>query len=243
MLTLDKVALHGRLAPLSLRFECAQAVALIGPNGSGKSTLLSLLAGLLAPDEGAITLMGEPLSSLDWPALARRRAMLTQKIPTGLGMAVSELLTLGVPERALREGVAAVVEALALSALLSRDSTHLSGGELQRVLIGRTLLQVWPDGEGKVLLLDEPLAGLDLHHQQALLQLLKQLVGQGVLVLVSLHDLNTALHWAQRVVCLERGECAYAGPPQAVEATLIERVFQIKTGRVEAAGRHWFLPL
>ena len=120
----------------------------------------------------------------------------------------------------------------------------VSGGEQQRVLIARTLLQLWPslNPTGRVLLLDEPLAGLDLHHQMALLRLLKQLAAQGLLVVVAIHDINLAIDWADRVLCLQQGRVVGEGDVGIIDEALLERVFQIRTDRIEAAGRTWFMP-
>ncbi len=236
-----------RLSPLDLAWAGGQLVALLGPNGSGKSTLLGALAGIL-PAEGAVLLGGEVLTDLSWPELARRRAMLPQRQPQLFHIPVFQVLSLGLDEEGLPEAqgraVAEICAALELDALLARDFSRLSGGEQQRVLIARTLLQLWPglNTDGRVLLLDEPLAGLDLHHQLALLRLLKQLAGQGLLVVIAIHDINLAIDWADRILCLQQGRVVSEGGVEVIDEALLERVFQIKTDRVEAAGRTWFMP-
>ena len=203
------LAIPHRLAPLDLAWPGGQLVALLGPNGSGKSTLLGALAGIL-PAEGAVLLGGEVLTDLSWPELARRRAMLPQRQPQLFHIPVFQVLSLGLDEEGLPEAqgraVAEICAALELDALLARDFSRLSGGEQQRVLIARTLLQLWPglNTDGRVLLLDEPLAGLDLHHQLALLRLLKRLSRQGLLVVIAIHDINLAIDWADRILACNR---------------------------------------
>ncbi|MFM5093680.1 ATP-binding cassette domain-containing protein [Aeromonas rivipollensis] len=241
------LAIANRLAPLDLAWAGGQLVALLGPNGSGKSTLLGALAGIL-PAEGAVLLGGEVLTDLSWPELARRRAMLPQRQPQLFHIPVFQVLSLGLEEGGLPEAqgraVAEICAALELDALLARDFSRLSGGEQQRVLIARTLLQLWPglNTDGRVLLLDEPLAGLDLHHQLALLRLLKRLSRQGLLVVIAIHDINLAIDWADRILCLQQGRVVSEGGVDVIDEALLERVFQIKTDRVEAAGRTWFMP-
>ncbi|MFM5136052.1 ATP-binding cassette domain-containing protein [Aeromonas rivipollensis] len=241
------LAIANRLAPLDLAWAGGQLVALLGPNGSGKSTLLGALAGIL-PAEGAVLLGGEVLTDLSWPELARRRAMLPQRQPQLFHIPVFQVLSLGLEEGGLPESqgraVAEICAALELDALLARDFSRLSGGEQQRVLIARTLLQLWPglNTDGRVLLLDEPLAGLDLHHQLALLRLLKRLSRQGLLVVIAIHDINLAIDWADRILCLQQGRVVSEGGVDVIDEALLERVFQIKTDRVEAAGRIWFMP-
>lgn len=241
------LAIANRLAPLDLAWAGGQLVALLGPNGSGKSTLLGALAGIL-PAEGAVLLGGEVLTDLSWPELARHRAMLPQRQPQLFHIPVFQVLSLGLDEEGLPEAqgraVAEICAALELDALLARDFSRLSGGEQQRVLIARTLLQLWPglNTDGRVLLLDEPLAGLDLHHQLALLRLLKRLSRQGLLVVIAIHDINLAIDWADRILCLQQGRVVSEGGVDVIDEALLERVFQIKTDRVEAAGRTWFMP-
>ena len=187
-------------------------MALLGPNGSGKSSLLGALAGLL-PADGAV-LLGRAITTLSWPELATRRAMLPQRQPQLFHIPVFQVLSLGLEEGAPmpRRRRWRMCDALELAPLLARDFSRLSG-EQQRVLIARTLLQLWPslNPTGRVLLLDEPLAGLDLHHQMALLRLLKQLAAQGLLVVVAIHDINLAIDWADRVLCLQQGRVVGKG--------------------------------
>ncbi|HDZ8878853.1 ATP-binding cassette domain-containing protein [Aeromonas dhakensis] len=247
LLAARALAVVNRLAPLDLAWQGGQLVALLGPNGSGKSTLLGALAGLL-PGQGEVRIGGESLAELSWPELARRRAMLPQRQPQLFHIPVFQVLSLGLdetqPAARQNEAIQALCQALELEALLARDFSRLSGGEQQRVLIARTLLQVWPslNPGGRILLLDEPLAGLDLHHQLALLRLLKQLAGQGLLVVLAIHDINLAIDWADRLLCLQQGRVVREGGVELVDEALLAQVFQIKTDRIEAGGRVWFMP-
>lgn len=241
------LSIPARLAPLDLAWQGGQLVALLGPNGSGKSTLLGALAGIL-PAEGTVRIGGEVIADLSWPELARCRAMLPQRQPQLFHIPVFQVLSLGLDEGTEPEvrnrAVASLCEALELEALLARDFSRLSGGEQQRVLIARTLLQLWPslNPDGRVLLLDEPLAGLDLHHQLALLRLLKSLARQGLLVVLAIHDINLAIDWADRILCLQQGRLVSEGGIELIDEALLERVFQIRTDRIEAGGRVWFMP-
>ncbi|WP_421164069.1 ATP-binding cassette domain-containing protein [Aeromonas dhakensis] len=247
LLAARALAVVNRLAPLDLAWQGSQLVALLGPNGSGKSTLLGALAGLLS-GQGEVRIGGESLADLSWPELAQRRAMLPQRQPQLFHIPVFQVLSLGLdeaqPAARQNEAIQALCLALELEGLLARDFSRLSGGEQQRVLIARTLLQVWPSlnpGE-RILLLDEPLAGLDLHHQLALLRLLKQLAGQGLLVVLAIHDINLAIDWADRLLCLQQGRVVREGGVELVDEALLAQVFQIKTDRIEAGGRVWFMP-
>lgn len=241
------VTIPARLAPLDLAWQGGQLVALLGPNGSGKSTLLGALAGLL-PSQGNVLLDGQSILDMSWPELARQRAMLPQRQPQLFHIPVFQVLSLGLDEAAepdaRNQAVLALCRELELDALLARDFSRLSGGEQQRVLIARTLLQIWPglNPAGRVLLLDEPLAGLDLHHQLALLRLLQRLSRQGLLVVIAIHDINLAIDWADRILCLQQGALVAEGGVDIIDEALLARVFQIKTDRIEADGRVWFMP-
>jgi len=247
LLAAQGLTVANRLAPLDIGWQGGQLVALLGPNGSGKSTLLGALAGIL-PAGGSVQIGGEPVAELSWPELAQRRAMLPQRQPQLFHIPVFQVLNLGLaettPASRQNEAITALCQALELDGLLARDFSRLSGGEQQRVLIARTLLQVWPslNPAGKVLLLDEPLAGLDLHHQLALLRLLKTLAGQGLLVVLAIHDINLAIDWADRILCLQGGAVVREGGVELVDEALLAQVFQIRTDRIEAAGRVWFMP-
>ena len=152
---------------------------------------------------------------------------------------------LGASESQIRLVLTELVTRLELTPLLGRDFCQLSGGEQQRVLLAKTLLQIWPtlNPQGRLLLLDEPLAGLDWHHQLQLLQLLRELVARGVLIIFSVHDFNLALAHADGVLCLREGELVAHGAVSVLDADLLARVFQIRTAPLIHEGRSFFMPL
>ena len=100
---------------------------------------------------------------------------------------------------------------------LRRDFSCLSGGEQQRVLLAKTLLQIWPDTnpDAKLLMLDEPLAGLDFYHQLQLLDLLKEITSHGLTVISSIHDFNLAITHTDFICCLEQGKLKFADQASA----------------------------
>ncbi|MDT9685106.1 ABC transporter ATP-binding protein [Streptomyces sp. TRM76323] len=190
---------------------------LLGPNGSGKSTLLRLLAGVLAPASGVITLDGRPLPDLRRRDVARRVAVVEQQADTLVELTVADVVRLGrVPHRRAWNPPSpaderAVRDALARTGLADRagQSWHtLSGGERQRVQIARALAQ-----EPRELLLDEPTNHLDIQHQHDLLDLVAALP---VTTVVALHDLNLAALYCDHVVVLAHGRVAAAGTPRDV---------------------------
>ncbi|WP_104202142.1 ATP-binding cassette domain-containing protein [Billgrantia saliphila] len=208
------------LAPISDRLQPGELLAIVGPNGAGKSTLLTLLSGYRRPDRGSVCLGGVPLHCWDPRQLARRRALVAQKLTLGFDWPVRDLVALG--SDAAPDEVEAALSLLDLQPLAARGAQHLSGGETQRVMVARALCQLGLGSIagmplGGMLLLDEPTSALDIGQQQRLMRLLRRLVEvQRMTVCCVLHDLNLAARYAHRVWLLERGERIAAGTPEAV---------------------------
>ncbi|MEU1016593.1 ABC transporter ATP-binding protein [Streptomyces sp. NPDC005898] len=205
-------------------------VGLLGPNGSGKSTLLRLLAGVLAPAAGVVTLDGRPLADTPRRAVARRIAVVEQHASTQVELTVRDVVRLGrVPHRRAwsaptPEDERAVREALEHTGLTERaaQSWHtLSGGERQRVQIARALAQ-----EPRELLLDEPTNHLDVQHQLELLALIAELPLTSV---IALHDLNLAAMYCDHVLILKEGTAYAAGTPaEVITEQLIAEVYGVR---------------
>ncbi|MFG2115826.1 ABC transporter ATP-binding protein [Streptomyces sp. NPDC048718] len=205
---------------------------LLGPNGSGKSTLLRLLAGILAPDTGVVTLDGDPLGGLSRRAVARRLATVEQHADTQVDLTVAEVVRLGrIPHRRAwappsAADETAVRSALARTGLADRaDRTWrtLSGGERQRVQIARALAQ-----EPRELLLDEPTNHLDVRHQLDLLELVSE-PGPDLTTVVALHDLNLAAMYCDHLVVLRAGRVVAAGPAaEVLTEELIASVYGVR---------------
>ncbi len=209
MLAGENLALAGRLAGVSLALWPGQVTAICGPNGAGKSTLLAMLAGLLA-GEGAATLDGADLSALPPPERARAIGYLPQQGEVAWDVSVRTLARLGrLPwSDSDPAPVAAALTALDLDALADRPLSQLSGGEKARALLARVLA-----GTPRWILADEPLAALDLAHQQALAAQFRRLAGEGLGVVLVLHDLALAINHADRVIVLDYGVVAADGAP------------------------------
>jgi len=216
---------------VSLRVPTGSLTAVIGPNGSGKSTLLRLLLGTLESGRGEALFRGRPLSAWERPALAREVGVVPQGEETVFPMTVRELVAMGrYPHLGAwrREGegdrraVAAAMERCDVAELASRDATTLSGGELQRARVARALAQ-----EPGALALDEPTVALDVAHEMAIFELLRELGRSGVTILLVTHNLNLAARYAHRLVVLDRGRVAAEGPPaEVLTDELVGRVYR-----------------
>ncbi len=209
-------------------------VAVIGPNGAGKSTLLSVLAGLLVPDSGNVNLDDRAVLDLKPRELARARAFLPQNPRCDWPLPVHRLVGLGLTPMLPAFGdfsvadVTRIDSALAacdLSAQRDQPVTTLSGGELARAMLARALV-----ADPAVLIVDEPLTGLDPRHAQDAARRLQQLAAaQGKLVIASIHDLNIALRRASRVWALRAGRLVAVGAPaEVIQPALLRELFDVE---------------
>jgi iron complex transport system ATP-binding protein len=212
------------LESIHLDLKPGELHAILGPNGAGKSSLLRCLGGELRPTTGQVRLDQRDLGEWTPLTLARRRAVLPQGESLRFPFPVAEVVRLGrlplpaLPAAAEQARIEAALRTTGCSHLLARAYTDLSGGERQRVQLARVLIQVADDlGEGaRYLILDEPTSALDLAHQHELLQALRQRADAGLGVVMSLHDPNLALAYADRVTLLCCGLAVAQGTPAAV---------------------------
>jgi ABC-type cobalamin/Fe3+-siderophores transport system ATPase subunit len=239
------------LGEIALSLAAGEVVALIGPNGSGKSTLLRCLLGQL-PSTGTVQWDGRAVSTWRRRELARYVAYLPQAPAHEPGQTVAEVLRLGrapywgafgLETAADMAAVREVAGVLALDDLLGRPLDELSGGQRQRVFVGRCLAQ-----GPKALLLDEPNTFLDLRHQVELCQLLRKLADEKQIgILMASHDLNLAAAWADRLVLLDNGAVAAAGPAATVlDPALLGRVYGLPMRRIDdgaAPGKPLVFPV
>ncbi|HEY7475406.1 MAG TPA: ABC transporter ATP-binding protein [Vicinamibacterales bacterium] len=223
-------------------------VGLLGPNGSGKTTLLRLLAGLLRPNAGAITIDGTPLERLTRGALARRIAVVPQETHPAFDYSVLEMVLMGryphLGRFALESPADIAIARAALAAtgtagLEDRPFTTLSGGEKQRVVIASALAQLEVSGRaeagrhrmgGSFLLLDEPTASLDLGYQLDVAAVVRRLGDErGIGLILSTHDLNLAASLCRTLVVLKAGEVIAAGPTaEVLTPALIRRLYGVE---------------
>ncbi|MBO9621118.1 MAG: ABC transporter ATP-binding protein [Sphingomonas sp.] len=204
------------LEGVSAAFRPARVTAILGPNGSGKSTLVKTLAGLLDADAGQVRLDTRQLARIDPRERARLIGYLPQDPTVHWNIGVRDLVALGrLPHRSPFAGmspeddaaVQAALDATDTDRLAARTADQLSGGERARVLLARVLA-----GTPQWLLADEPLASLDPVHQIALLDRLRALAGEGMGVVIVLHDLIQAARAADDVLLLNQGRVIAFGP-------------------------------
>lgn len=201
------------LKHVSLEVDSGDMVAIVGRNGSGKSTLLKCLCRVLRTASGTIRLDGTLLASLSAASLSRLIAYIPQSETAVGDISVFDAVLLGrkpyIRSRPAADdlrAVAALLARLELEAVAMRPLRTLSGGQQQRVFIARALAQ-----EPALLLLDEPIANLDLNHQIKVMKLLRQLADGGMTILLSIHDINMAARFCNRALMLRQGEVFASG--------------------------------
>jgi iron complex transport system ATP-binding protein len=231
------------LNDVSARIPRGGLVGILGPNGSGKTTLLRLVAGLLRPSAGTVSLDGVDLRAIPRAAMARRMALVPQETHLAFEYTVLEMATmgryphLGAFEMEGPEDLEIARESLRATGtqhLASRLFNTLSGGEKQRVVIAGALAQLEKRGResplfSDILLLDEPTASLDLAYQLEIRSILERLNRErNMTIIVSTHDLNFASSLCHELVLLHRGRVLAAGPTAAMlEPGLIRKLYGV----------------
>jgi iron complex transport system ATP-binding protein len=228
---------------ITLTLAPGEFLAVIGPNGAGKSTLLGALAGDRLLAHGRVLLDSHPIEKWRKRSLAHRRAVLPQHSNVAFDFTGRQIARLGLlahrgwlsesRKQAIVEHALAETEALGFA---DRSYTVLSGGERQRVQLARVLAQCDADPSAKpFLLLDEPIAGLDLAHQHVALASARRRARRGAGVLAVLHDLTMAAQYADRVAILDGGDLAALGPVESVlEPDILSRIFATPILKLDA---------
>ena len=238
----------GAVRDVSLRIGDRQLVALTGPNGSGKSTLLKIIARVYTPNSGEVSFQQKPLPL--WPAKAYARCVgyLPQDPDPGFPMRAIDVVVSGrapslgrfawETERDWEEAT----HALALcdaGHLADRYLDEMSGGERKRVFLARVLA-----GTPRLIVLDEPLAALDLSHVQQFSRLLRDIVDRtGCTVVFAAHDLNWAAAHSDRMLVMQNGTLALdAPPPEVMRPSVMRTFFGFEAETIARDGRTWIVP-
>jgi zinc/manganese transport system ATP-binding protein len=240
---LDRVTivLGGRriLADVSLRIEAGEFVGVLGPNGSGKTTLMRALLGLIKPQGGAIRVLDQPVRRGN-PAVGYMPQ--SRRMADGLRLSGWDYVASaanghrwGLPmlgATAHRE-VGWALEMVGAGDLARRALTEISGGERQRLLLAQALL-----GRPALLLLDEPLIGLDPHHQRTVVDLVRRLQQElKIAVLFSAHELNPLLGALDRVLYLGHGQAALGSVDEVITSPVLSRLYGAEIEVIRLGGR------
>ncbi|MDR2305312.1 MAG: ABC transporter ATP-binding protein [Treponema sp.] len=237
------------LREISLSLKQGEFLGFLGPNGSGKSTFLKNLLGFLKPSGGRILYAGT-----NTVPSGKERSRLFSFVPQNTGLrssfAVQDVILMGrlphLKDRWAgysakdREKAREVMKVLGLESMADRNAMSLSGGELQKVIIARCLVQ-----EGDIILLDEATSGLDLNHSIEIMELMrKKTAEESKTVVAALHDLNLASQYCDRIVLLKEGRIRYQGSPREIlTSEVLEDVYGIQAMvGLDVYGRPFVLP-
>lgn len=241
-----KEILHG----IDFTAQAGQVTAIVGPNGSGKSTLLKAITDEVDFD-GQVMLNGRDVSVMSSWQLAAVRGVLPQASVLAFPFTVIEVVRMGllsgasgtrtdIPERALN--------VVGLNGYGGRFYQELSGGEQQRAQLARVLCQVWQpviDNEPRWLLLDEPVASLDIGHQLLVMQLVRDYATRGGGVVAVMHDLNLSAMFADQMAIIMNGTLLMSGSPQVVmQDDVLSKAYgcDLQVNKVPKSGDSFLLP-
>ena len=214
------------LKDVSLEINEGEIVSVIGPNGAGKSTLLNVLTGDITPDSGDTIYDNRQLNKISIQERAFTRSVMSQMQTLVFNFNVKDVVEMGWLQRGNSDfssnfsiAFEAVTKECNVQNLVHRKFNSLSGGEQRRVHFARTLLQLWRPSQSsdpRYLLLDEPTANLDLSSEMLLMNILKARASSNVGILVILHDLNLASHFADKIAIMKDGEIKAFGKPEEI---------------------------
>jgi iron complex transport system ATP-binding protein len=241
-----KQILHG----IDFTAKAGQITAIVGPNGSGKSTLLKAIT-----DEveftGTIRLNGQDTSRMKPWELAALRGVLPQTTTLAFPFTVIEVVRMGLMSGTSGDRAdmpARALAAVGLEGYAARFYQELSGGEQQRTQLARVLCQVWQpvvDGIPRWLLLDEPVASLDIGHQLLVMQLVSDYAERGGGVVAVMHDLNLSAMFAKEIAMIVQGNLLLSGPPEKVmQNDVLSKAYgcALKVNTPAASGQSYVLP-
>lgn len=232
------------LKGLSFTAHEEQITVVLGANGAGKTTLLKCLCNVHRPQVGEIKVNGRALLKLGRREMAKHIGYVPQSAPVS-NMTVFDAVLLGrrphIELSASRYDIAvtaSVIDAMGLSTLSLRPVSEISGGEFQKVQIARAIAQ-----EPKVLVLDEPTNNLDIAAQHQTMQMIEQVVRlHGVCTVMTMHDINLAIHYADRFVFLRTGEIIAHGGVEVITPELIREVYGMDAELVQHRGLPMVVP-
>ncbi|MEM3366459.1 MAG: ABC transporter ATP-binding protein [Candidatus Methanomethyliaceae archaeon] len=221
------------LENVEIAVRSGEVLAIIGPNGSGKTTLLKCISKAITPKSGEIIVYGRPIGEYSNSEYSKRVSAMLPQWPSGFSMKSYEIVLMGCRNQTKGiwwEGdrelqiVSTALEILNAIDLYDKDFETLSSGEQRKVLLAKSLAQ-----RTGIILLDEPVAYLDMKHKLEVMTVLRALADMGKTILVTLHEIDLALKYCDKVVILSRGRVVAAGKPkQVITSELVSNVYGVE---------------
>jgi len=222
-----------------------ELISILGPNGAGKTTLLKCINRILKYKKGSVFIENVNTAFLNQKTIAKNISYVPQRAETNRLTVFDSILLGRIPHIRFNESdkdikmVYSVMKKLNFEGLSLRYVDELSGGELQKVSIARALVQ-----DPKIILMDEPTSSLDLKNQLEILNLIKDISkNHGVSVIMTMHDINVALRYSDRILFLKKGKILYQCAPSQVTPDIIEKVYDVKVNIHEYEEFNHIIPL
>lgn len=236
------------LRNINFDVQAGEFVSILGHNGSGKTTLLRCISGYLKVQAGEILLAGKPVSIMPVRELARRMALVPQHALMEFDFTVRDIVLMGRNPHVKRftgeseadyKAADAALEWTGMDALKNRSVLTLSGGEWQRTIVARAICQ-----NSEILLLDEPVANLDVRHQIEILRMVRRLCREnGVSAICVMHDINLASHFSDTLLLLKGGkELAYGTSESVISEENLRNAYGIGAKVRSEQGRPFMIP-
>lgn len=232
------------LKNMNLSVESGEFLSIIGPNGSGKTTFLKCINRILMPKKGTVFIGEHDLSRMQNGDIAKLVGYIPQAEKGAFPTTVFDTVLMGrkphikwMPTKDDFVIVSEVLEAMGLCEYSMRNINELSGGQRQKVIIARAIAQ-----QPKILLLDEPTSSLDLKHQLEVLDIAKQQSNKNVTVIMSIHDLNLAARYSDKILMMKGGEIFIDGGVEVLTPENIEPVYGVTVDVRHESDQIWILP-
>lgn len=237
------------LDKINLNIEKGKFIGILGPNGCGKSTLLKVILKYLNPKEGIIKIENKELKEYTQSELAEILSFVPQKSSLTMPLTVEDVVYMGrVPymknkwtgfDREDREKVEKIMQMLKIDKFKNRVVFSLSGGEFQRVLLARALVQ-----NTNIMLLDEPTSALDMNYALEIMRLTSYFVkNESLTAVMVLHDLNLASMYCDSIILLKNGKIAYEGTPKELfRPEILEEIYGFNCEVIENNGFSYVIP-
>lgn len=232
------------LKDVSFNSKENEVISILGPNGTGKTTLLKCICNIHHPNHGTVLVNDENVLKLSGKNLAKAIGYVPQSVPMS-NMTVFDSVLIGrkphiewtTTDRDI-DKVSAVIETLGMEKLSLRFLNEISGGEFQKVQIARAIVQ-----EPKVLILDEPTNNLDISNQHTTMHMIENIVrSRGMCTIMTMHDINLAVHYSDKFLFLKDGEVAAYGGLEVINEDLIEDVYGVECDVIDHRGVPFVVP-
>lgn len=237
------------LENLDLIINSGDFISILGPNGSGKSTMIKIIANILKPSTGTSTLYQDEYSTINRNQFAKHVAFVPQNSGTNFPYSVYEIVMMGrspylnlfgVEKQSDHKLVVDTLELLEILHLKNKGINQVSGGEAQRALIARAIVQ-----QPKILLLDEPNTHLDIKHQLSIFSLLHKFNKENGLTIVTIsHDLNLSNYFTSRSILMKSGKILYDDTPDKIlTESNIREIFDVESKIIKNNNNSSFISL